>query len=131
MHIGKKFFPATFGVIVYVGDACQIDFFAIQKKSLDRAIFFIHFYTKGSIEWYHFCIIFHRACISFLHINKFYQLYKISFKSGSFLKIVKKLITLPAFFYSNINIYNISLHLTIHILITIQRYRYDTMRSER
>ena len=34
------------------------------------------------------------------------------------------------FFYSIINIYNISLHLTIPILITIQHYRYDTMRSD-
>ena len=38
---------------------------------------------------------------------------------------------LGCFFYSIINIYNISLHLTIPTLITIQHYRYDTMGSER
>ena len=36
-----------------------------------------------------------------------------------------------SFCYSNINIYDISLHLTIPILITIQHYMYDTVGSER
>ena len=38
---------------------------------------------------------------------------------------------LDLLFFSIINIYNISLHLTIPTLITIQHYRYDTMESER
>ena len=28
-----------------------IDLSAILKKSLDRALFLIYFYTRGSIEW--------------------------------------------------------------------------------
>ena len=29
----------------------EIDLLAIQQKSLDRELFFMHFYTRRSIEW--------------------------------------------------------------------------------